>query len=84
MKEMLVIPTGALSEASLAIARSSESRPIVDHSIRSFLFARLVTDKEGCLDDADYNEDLLFAATVMHDLGVGEHATGEEQIRRPL
>ena len=24
-----------------------------------------------------YNEELLFAATVMHDLGLGEHATGE-------
>ena len=77
MKDMLVIPTGALPEASLAIARSSESQSIVDHSIRSFLFARLLADEEGCLDDADYNEDLLFAATVMHDLGLGEHATGE-------
>ena len=77
MKDMLVIPTGALAEASLAIARSSESQPIVDHSIRSFLFARLLAEEEGCLNDADYNEDLLFAATVMHDLGLGEHATGE-------
>lgn len=77
MQDMLVIPTGALAEASLAIARSSESQSIVDHSIRSFLFARLLADEEGCLNDAGYNEDLLFAATVMHDLGLGEHATGE-------
>src|SRR2546426_2846741 len=70
-------PTGALADASLAIARSSVRRPIVDHSIRSFLFARLLADHEGCLDDADYDEDLLFAATVMHDLGLGERATGE-------
>src|SRR6476661_875681 len=77
MNEILVLPAGALADASLAIARSSMSRPIVDHSIRSFLFARLLADHEGCLDDADYDEDLLFAATVMHDLGLGEHATGE-------
>jgi hypothetical protein len=77
MKDMLVIPTEALAEASLAIARSSERQSIVDHSIRSFLFARLLADEEGSLNDADYNEDLLFAATVMHDLGLGEHATGE-------
>ena len=77
MKDLLVIPTGALAEASLAIARSSESQSIVDHSIRSFLFARLLADEEGCLSDADYDEDLLFAATVMHDLGLGEQATGE-------
>ena len=77
MNDVLVLPTGALADASLAIARSSVSRPIVDHSIRSFLFARLLADHDGCLDDADYDEDLLFAATVMHDLGLGEHATGE-------
>src|SRR5881397_1603625 len=77
MNDILVLPTGALANASLAIARSSVSRPIVDHSIRSFLFARLLADREGCLNDADYDEDLLFAATVMHDLGLGERATGE-------
>jgi len=77
MNDMLVIPTGALADASLATVRCSVSRPIVDHSIRTFLFARLLADREGCLNDADYDEDLLFAATVMHDLGLGEHAKGE-------
>ena len=49
----------------------------MDHSIRSFLFARLLADHEGCLNDAAYDEQLLFAATVMHDLGLGEHARGQ-------
>src|SRR2546426_2048350 len=77
MNDVLVLPTGALADASLAIACSSVSRPIVDHSIRSFQFARLLADHEGCLHDGDYDEDLLFAANVMHDLGLGERATGE-------
>jgi hypothetical protein len=77
MNDILVLPTGALADSSLATARSAVSRPILDHSIRSFLFARLLADHEGCLNDADYDEDLLFAATVMHDLGLGERATGE-------
>ena len=76
MNEILVLPAGPLADASLAIARASESRPILDHSIRSFLFARLLAAEEGCLQDAGYDEDLLFAATVMHDLGLGEHASG--------
>ena len=76
MNDILVLPTGALADSSLATARSSVSRSIVDHSIRSFLFARLLADHEGNLNDADYDEDLLFAATVMHDLGLGERATG--------
>ena len=77
MSDILVLPAGPLADASLAIARSSVNRSILDHSIRSFLFARLLADEEGSLHDADYDEDLLFAATVMHDLGLGEHATAE-------
>jgi hypothetical protein len=75
--DFLVLPTGSLVDASLAVARSSLSRSILDHSVRSFLFARLLADEEGALHDADYDEDLLFAATVMHDLGLGDYATAE-------
>jgi hypothetical protein len=77
MSDLLVLPTGSLADASLAIARASVNRSILDHSIRSFLFARLLAEQEGSLRDADYDEDLLFAAAIMHDLGLGEHATGE-------
>ena len=77
MNDILGLPAGPLADASLALVRTSERQPIVDHSIRSFLFARLVADEEGCFSDAAYDEDLLFAATVMHDLGLGEHAEGQ-------
>jgi HD domain-containing protein len=73
---ILALPTGPLVDASLDLARSTESQPIADHSIRSFLFARLVAEHEGALNDAAYDEELLFAATVMHDLGLGEQARG--------
>src|SRR5258705_1858846 len=77
VNDLLILPTGPVAEASLALAQSSENQPIVDHSIRSFLFARLLADHEGCRNDAAYDEELLFAATVMHDLGLGEHARGQ-------
>ena len=65
-----------MARASLELARSSESQPILDHSIRSFLLARSLAEHEGSLSDAAYDEDLLFAASVMHDLGLGEQASG--------
>ena len=77
MDDLLALPKGPLTEASLALVRSTESQPIVDHSIRTFLFARLLAEHEGCLNDAAYDEELLFAATVMHDLGLGKHARAE-------
>ena len=77
MDDILALPAGPLADASLAVVRASASEPIADHSIRSFLFARLLAEHEGCLNDAAYDEQLLFAATVMHDLGLGDHAQGQ-------
>jgi len=76
MNDILALPTGPLVDTSLALVRSTESPSIADHSIRSFFFARLLAEHEGSLNDAAYDEELLFAATVMHDLGLGEHARG--------
>jgi hypothetical protein len=76
MAGILALPTGPLVATSLELVRSTESPPIVDHSIRTFLFARLLAEHEGAVHDAAYDEQLLFAATVMHDLGLGEHARG--------
>ena len=76
MAGILALPTGPLVATSLELVRSTQSPPIVDHSIRTFLFARLLAEHEGALNDAAYDEQLLFAATVMHDLGLGEHARG--------
>ena len=56
MNEILALPTGPLVDASLALVRATESRPIVDHSIRTFLFARLLAEHEGCLNDVEYDE----------------------------
>jgi hypothetical protein len=73
----LSLPDGPLADASLAAARERTSESIVNHSIRSFWFARLLAEDENAVNDADYDEDLLFAATVMHDLGLSEEAPAE-------
>jgi hypothetical protein len=73
----LDLPAGPLAEATLSVVRTSESAPIANHSLRSFFFAQLVAAHEGCKQDAAYDRDLLFAATVMHDLGAGALAKGD-------
>jgi len=77
MHDVLALPTGPLAEASLSLARTTESTPIVDHSVRTFLYGRLLAEHEGSVGDADYDEDLLFAACILHDLGLGTRARGE-------
>jgi hypothetical protein len=77
VNDILALPAGPLGDASLSLARTAEIPPIADHSIRSFLFARLLAGHDGCLDDAAYDENLLFAACVLHDLGLGDRAAGK-------
>lgn len=76
MTDILALPTGPLAEKILTTVHSTESPSVAHHSIRSFLFARQLAEHEGCLDDPAYNAELLFAATVLHDLGVGTLAPG--------
>lgn len=71
MTDPLRLPTGTMVEAALDLARTTTSTPIFEHSLRSFLYARLLAELEGTVDDAGYDEGLLFAATVLHDLGLG-------------
>ena len=73
----LDLPTSPLAEAILLTVRTSETPPVANHSVRSYLFAQLLAAHEGCLQDPAYDRDLLFAATVLHDLGVGGLAKGE-------
>jgi hypothetical protein len=77
MNDVPALPAGPLAAASLSIVQATASAPIAGHSIRTFLYARLLAGHEGSLDDAAYDEDLLFAACVMHDLGLGSLATGQ-------
>ncbi|HEY5395275.1 MAG TPA: HD domain-containing protein [Trebonia sp.] len=73
----LDLPAGPLAESALTLVRSSECAPIANHSLRSFFFAQLLAAHEGCEQDAAYDRGLLFAATVMHDLGTGALAKGD-------
>ena len=79
MDEILALPAGPLARAALDLAQQTESSLVADHSIRSFLFARLLANQDGSVGDAAYDENLLFAACTMHDLGLGTGARGKER-----
>jgi hypothetical protein len=77
VNDVPALPSGPLAAASLSIVQTTASAPIAGHSIRAFLYARLLAGHESSLNDAAYDEDLLFAACVMHDLGLGSRAAGQ-------
>ncbi|MEU7140249.1 HD domain-containing protein [Nocardia sp. NPDC046473] len=72
----LVLPQTPLAESVLGLALRVESPAVANHSIRSFLFARLFAEHAGATPAADYDTDLLFAACVLHDIGLSDAANG--------
>jgi hypothetical protein len=68
--DLLALPGTPLAEAVVELIRPVESPSVFNHSVRSYLFARLVAGRLGLSAGRDYSDDLLFAACAMHDLGV--------------
>ncbi|MET3922422.1 HD domain-containing protein [Arthrobacter sp. UYEF20] len=79
MTSSIDLPATPVARAAFAVVQASESPSVANHSIRSFLFAVLLARHEGALNDAAYDRDLLFAACVMHDLGTGTKAPGQQR-----
>ncbi|MFJ8826363.1 HD domain-containing protein [Streptomyces sp. NPDC102467] len=68
--DLVTLPGTPLSDAVVNLIQSVEVRSVFNHSIRTYLFARLVAGRLALTVGRDYDDDLLFAACAMHDIGV--------------
>lgn len=68
--DLIALPGTPLADAVVRLIRPVETPSVFNHSIRTYLFARLVAARLALVVGGDYNDDLLFAACAMHDLGV--------------
>ncbi|WP_216897098.1 HD domain-containing protein [Nocardia alni] len=68
--DLLALPGTPLADEIVDLLRPVETPSVFNHSIRTYLFARLAAAHLALAADRDYNDDLLFAACTMHDLGV--------------
>lgn len=69
-RDLIALPRTPLADAVVHLIRAAESTSVFNHSIRTYLFARLAAARRALAADRDYDDDLLFAACTMHDLGV--------------
>lgn len=69
----IALPRSPVAVAALEYALKVESTAVANHSVRSFLFATLYAGHQGIELDRDVSTDLLFCATVLHDLGLSDH-----------
>jgi HD domain len=68
--DLIALPDTTLAEAVVSFIRPVETPSVFNHSLRSYLFARLVARRLSLSANSDYDDGLLFSACAMHDLGV--------------
>ena len=73
--DALRLPDHPIVGPVLDVVRAEESQALANHSIRSYLFARLVARHEG----AAVPEQALFAACVLHDIGLTDRGNGTQR-----
>lgn len=64
------LPDTELSAAAFELAESTNSRPVFDHCVRSYLFGRELATSEGLRAGSDFDDELLFLCCVLHDMGL--------------
>jgi HD domain len=77
--DLLQLPQTALARETLTLVTSAETASIANHSVRSYLFARLLAAHRGAEPDRDYDATLLFLACVLHDIGLTDEGNRHQR-----
>ncbi|MCK2024332.1 HD domain-containing protein [Microbacterium sp. kSW2-24] len=64
--DRLLVPPTAASERALEVARQWCTPAVLNHSLRSWVWAKALADSRGL----EIDEELLFVASVLHDVGI--------------
>ncbi|MEV0298313.1 nuclear transport factor 2 family protein [Nocardia sp. NPDC050710] len=73
------LPETALAVAAYRFAEQTEPAFVFHHSVRSFVYARVLAERRGLVPTADYDEELLFLGCILHDLGLTEQGNGDQR-----
>lgn len=72
-------PTGRIADAIRSRLEEIRCAEIERHSLRTFHFAEMLARDTGAEREPGYDRGLLFAATALHDLGLGSATPGRER-----
>lgn len=73
------MPDTDLTRKAHARVFSTAPPPLAHHSVRTYLFGRALGDKRGLRPGADYDDEVLFLASVLHDLGLAEQGGNDQR-----
>ncbi|MFC9045823.1 HD domain-containing protein, partial [Streptomyces rochei] len=64
------------AQAAFALAAEHSPAHLLNHCVRSFFYARAIAAARGLVAGTYYDEETLFLATMLHDIGLTEAGRG--------
>jgi HD domain-containing protein len=74
----LPFPRTELTGNAIRFARGIEEPAIFNHSMRTYLYGRFLGEQQGLRPDDDYDDELLFLGSVLHDAGLSGQGNGDQ------
>ena len=69
-------PRTAATEAAVAFAAEHSPQWLLNHTVRSYFYARSIAAARNLTAGVDYDDETLFLATVLHDIGLTDAGQG--------
>jgi hypothetical protein len=73
------LPETELAVAARTLASTVSPAFIYNHCVRSYLFAREIASANGIRAGVEYDDELVYLACILHDLGATDHANGDQR-----
>jgi uncharacterized protein (TIGR02246 family) len=75
----LGLPDTDVARKAYAFAKRATPEFVLNHSIRSYVFARAHAARRGLRPGTDYDDELVFLSCILHGIGLGEAGNGEQR-----
>lgn len=79
MSDLWQVPTGPTATQALDFVRETEHPAILNHSLRTYLHAERAATNRSMRAGLDYEQELLFYACLMHDIGASDRFDGAQR-----
>ncbi|MFI9630581.1 SgcJ/EcaC family oxidoreductase [Streptomyces sp. NPDC052042] len=73
------LPGTEIAVVALRYAEELNEPVVFRHSLRGYLFGRAIGEAQGLTAGVGYDDELMFVASVLHDIGVSDEGNGDQR-----
>jgi ketosteroid isomerase-like protein len=75
----LNLPDTDVARKAFAFAKRATPEFVLNHGVRSYVFARAHAARRGLRPGTDYDDELLFVSCILHNIGLSEQGDGDQR-----